>query len=105
MMSSMGRAMSLHKTPHIEQFEPRRLLSDGVLDRSFGANGVATADFGAPIEMRAWKLLDNGKMLAVGVGPNKQIAAARFNANGSLDTSFDGDGKKLIPLNLPANRT
>jgi hypothetical protein len=28
-------------------------------------------------------------------GANKNFAVARFNANGSFDTSFDGDGKAI----------
>ncbi len=37
----------------------------------------------------------DGKIVAVGtnIGPDRDFALARYNTDGSLDTSFSGDGK------------
>ncbi len=37
-----------------------------------------------------------GKIIAGGSGGNKDFAVARYNANGSLDTSFSSDGKQTV---------
>lgn len=83
----------------IEPIEARILLADGLLDPAFGSSGIATADFGQVVRFVEWKRLDNGKLEAVGLtDAERKIAVARFNANGSLDNTFDGDGKKIIAL-------
>ena len=71
----------------------------GMLDTTFGAGGKVTTDFGGIEFARAVALQSDGKIVTAGYGnfpgggTNQNFALARYNSNGSLDTSFDGDGK------------
>jgi uncharacterized delta-60 repeat protein len=77
-------------------FAVARHNSDGSLDTSFGSGGKVTGDLGAA---DALAIQDDGKIVAAGVGlDNSQFPApafviARYNIDGSLDTSFGGSGK------------
>jgi uncharacterized delta-60 repeat protein len=78
-------------------FALARYNADGSLDASFGGTGTVTTDFGwAYSWARSVALQADGKIVAAGStgdGSNYKFAVARYNADGSLDTSFDGDGK------------
>jgi uncharacterized delta-60 repeat protein len=78
-------------------FALARYNADGSLDASFGGTGKVTTDFGWTYSWaRSVALQADGKIVAAGAtgdGSNYQFALARYNADGSLDTSFDGDGK------------
>jgi len=72
----------------------------GMLDTTFGTGGKVTTDFGGIEFARAVALQPDGKIVTAGFfytpgpgGSNQNFAVARYNSNGSLDTSFDGDGK------------
>ncbi len=75
-----------------------RYNPDGSPDASFGAGGTVRTDFAARSDATAsLALLPGGKIIAVG-SSGRQFAAARYNADGSLDASFapggdDGDGR------------
>ncbi|MBN2547675.1 MAG: hypothetical protein JXB15_00845 [Anaerolineales bacterium] len=72
---------------------------DGSLDTSFGFNGFNTADMcGESESLSAIAIQPDGNILAAGTcfsSPNHDFILARFNSNGELDASFDGDGKTL----------
>ncbi|MFD7324902.1 calcium-binding protein [Streptomyces sp. NPDC059875] len=77
-----------------------RYNADGSLDTTFGGgDGIVFTDFGGftDDEAHALTLAGPGKIVAVGRSDTAegrpQLAAARYNADGSLDTTFDGDGK------------
>jgi uncharacterized delta-60 repeat protein len=77
-----------------------RYNPDGSLDTSFGSGGKVVTDFGlsGPVVGGAFGLaiLGDGKIVAAGLsGPYRawDFALARYNANGSLDTSFGSGGK------------
>lgn len=79
-------------------FAVARYNTNGSLDTSFDSDGMATADFGGGFELAlAMAILPDGKIVVGGRsspdGFQTDFALARFNTNGSLDTSFDGDGK------------
>ncbi len=70
--------------------------STGILDASFDGDGSQLTDFfGDDDTAKAIALQTDGKILAAGYAQNASvdIALARFNPDGSLDTTFDGDGK------------
>jgi len=79
-------------------FALARYHADGSLDPSFGAGGTTTTDFGSQSD-KAWgmDLQEDGKLVVVGSSyrgsNNYDFAVARYHADGSLDDSFDGDGK------------
>lgn len=80
-----------------------RYLPDGSLDTSFDSDGKVKTPVGAGNDY-GYALLqqDDGKLVVTGVtnnGPgNFEIAVLRYLDNGSLDTSFDSDGKRVIAL-------
>lgn len=96
------------------QFAVVRLSKDGELDNSFGNNGkvfikFSSDDFGYDWGVSA-SLLPNGKIVVIGNSYSNiydpstdtysfsDIAIAVLNTDGSLDKSFDVDGKKTIDL-------
>lgn len=91
-----------------------RYLPDGTIDTGFGVAGRFEFDLGGQSdEIRALKVLPDGRILAVGSLTPKgdayaQVALLRLTRNGQLDTSFgasDGAGGRkgyaLIDLNGP----
>ncbi|RYD94491.1 MAG: T9SS type A sorting domain-containing protein, partial [Sphingobacteriales bacterium] len=81
-----------------------KYTANGVLDTAFGTNGQVIATYGggsntgrntpASITLKA-----NGKFVIAGnynPGNNAKMALAQFNPNGTLDTSFDTDGKVVV---------
>jgi uncharacterized delta-60 repeat protein len=94
-------------------FAVARFNANGSLDTSFGTGGQAGVEFFAPpMEgaqefARAVLVQPDGKILVAGSARQGQIrfapiqgALARFNANGTLDTSF-GTGGKILSSSLP----
>ena len=77
---------------------PNGALDDGVNCGSpaFGAGGKVSTDFSGSSDWISGVAVYNSKILAGGSGGNKDFAAARYNANGSLDTSFSSDGKQTV---------
>jgi uncharacterized delta-60 repeat protein len=76
------------------QFFLARWSSGFALDTSFSGDGMATASLTANDEGKAVALQPDGKIVQVGKAGNA-FGVARFNTDGTLDTSFDGDGLAL----------
>ncbi len=78
-------------------FAAARYNTDGSLDTSFDADGkVTTSILGGNDAATAVLIQSNGKIVVSGTAANAtdyDVAVARYNANGSLDTTFDTDGK------------
>lgn len=82
----------------IETLESRRLLSGGNLDATFGAGGITTTDFAGRNDAgRSIALQSDGKLLVAGSKQGSDFrsdfAVARYNADGSPDTTFGAGGK------------
>jgi uncharacterized delta-60 repeat protein len=80
-----------------EDFAVVRYNTDGSLDTSFNGTGKVMTSIGDGDE-EAWgmALQSDGKIVAAGFsnnGSSKDFAAVRYNANGSLDTTFNSTGK------------
>ena len=77
-----------------------RLNPDGSLDNSFGGDGRVTLDLaGIDEQVSGMVLLDNGKIVVAGftnANGDYDVVFARFNANGSLDTTFGTAGTTLV---------
>ncbi|MBY4677661.1 DUF4347 domain-containing protein [Marinobacterium arenosum] len=75
-----------------------RYNSDGTLDTTFDGDGKLTTDFGAGFDYgQSVTVQSDGKILVGGVADNgsddSDFALVRYNSDGSLDSTFDGDGK------------
>ena len=79
-----------------------RLNADGSLDTGFDGDGKLLVPVGSGDDMGySATVQPDGKILVAGRsfnGTNDDFSLIRLNANGSLDTSFDGDGKLVVPL-------
>jgi uncharacterized delta-60 repeat protein len=70
--------------------------ANGTLDPTFGSGGKRVIDFGTDDEsVYGAALQPDGKIVLAG-DSRLQPAVVRLKANGALDTSFDGDGRKLF---------
>lgn len=84
-----------------------RYNANGTLDNTFGNNGKVTTLFAQGSSgFKAMALQNDGKIVVVGFVNNKvgtaenlDFAIIRYNTNGSLDTSFDTDGKVTTDFN------
>ena len=74
-------------------FGMARFTADGQLDTTFGTNGVASSGFGTTYAGYDLAIVDGGKIVEVGTNGGTNFIVARFNANGSVDTSFGTAGK------------
>ena len=91
-------AGSSHNGSH-KVFAVVRFESDGVLDTSFGMNGiVTTALSGGNDTPSDIAIQGDGKILVVGrvtTGTDVDFGTVRYNSNGTLDTSFSMGGIKI----------
>src|SRR5215469_11604753 len=79
-------------------FSVARLNPNGTLDVTFGSGGKVTTDFGGPYDgASSVAIRADGKILAAGTTVNSSsiadFALARYNPNGTLDTTFGKGGK------------
>lgn len=103
-MQANGRILVLGNVGR--QFGVARYASNGILDPSFSQDGKVTIDFGAEwwsSQANDMVIQADGKILLVGTLRRLQdgvfsehTAVARLNVNGSLDSTFSGDGKLTL---------
>src|SRR6266542_3914997 len=80
-----------------------RYSVNGTLDTSFNKTGKATADFGADDFGRSVGMHGDGKIVVTGyatAGNTEKFALARYNADGTLDTSFGGTGRVMTDVGI-----
>ena len=68
---------------------------DGTVDTSFGVDGAVTQDLGSGSGLSQVIQQADGKLVVVGtvwIPSYEDVFVARFNADGSLDTGFNGSG-------------
>lgn len=96
------------------QFALARYLPDGRLDQSFGRNGTVLTDFRSSESEAAHAIVvqPDGKIVVAGSAVIRHdrrryvtIAVARFRTDGSLDPTFDDDGKVLTRVRTQAEAT
>jgi uncharacterized delta-60 repeat protein len=80
------------------EFAVARFNVNGSLDTTFSGDGKVTTGFSAGDDVGSGiAVQSDDKIVVVGTSDNgsgaSQFAVARFNANGSLDNTFSGDGK------------
>jgi uncharacterized delta-60 repeat protein len=72
-----------------------RLNEDGTFDNTFGTDGVSRIETAETEASEAIALLDDGKILMVGY-KDDNFTVAKFNADGSLDTTFGANGWAVL---------
>jgi uncharacterized delta-60 repeat protein len=95
----------------VELLESRTVLSTpGSLDPKFGVGGLVTTGFGSVGLDTASAVLaqPDGKVVVIGTSRNSdfltsEIALARYNRDGSLDTNFGAGGKVLTQIGVSDN--
>lgn len=78
-----------------------RVQGNGTLDIGFGNNGLQRVDIGTQSGALSVIVQNDGKIVAAGRtddGVYNDFAVTRFLSNGSLDATFDGDGKRTFSL-------
>lgn len=73
----------------------------GDLDTSFDGDGKQTVDHGGSDQATDVLVQPDGKVFLAGAGganPLADFIVSRLNSNGSLDTSFDVDGRNYVDL-------
>ena len=89
-----------------------RYNPNGSLDDSFGNGGIVITSVGSFARLHAVAIQSNGKIVAAGdamivhLGFFTQVfTVVRYNTDGSLDTTFDGDGvsETAVELSPPAS--
>ncbi|BAY77072.1 hypothetical protein NIES25_35300 [Nostoc linckia NIES-25] len=92
-------------------FALARYHSNGSLDTSFGNNGRVLTPIGTSLDTaNSIAIQADGKIVVAGYawsvwnGSNQEdFAIARYNSDGSLDTSFGNGGKIIAPLSISNN--
>ena len=100
-----GKILAVGYTDHYDpvpndhdfyQFALARYNSDGSLDTTLDGDGIVTNPIMGGRGARAYDVVaqPDGKFVVAGVGSlqTTNFVAARFNVNGSLDTTFSDDG-------------
>ncbi len=75
-----------------------RYNADGSLDPSFAGDGIVTTNLGARGYGNSVAIQSDGKIVVAGTS-NENLYVVRYNADGSLDTSFGG-GDGIVTMDL-----
>jgi uncharacterized delta-60 repeat protein len=102
--SDVGNAVAIQSNGKIvvaggtgADFALARYNTDGTLDTSFSGDGILTTAFGGSSTANGVAIQSDGKIIAAGTFSG-QVAVARYNTDGSLDTGFSGDGKQTTAI-------
>jgi uncharacterized delta-60 repeat protein len=82
-----------------ENFAVVRYNLDGTLDKSFGGTGEVTTDLGTTTDVATDVAVQpDGKIVVAGFAgySGRNFALVRYNADGSLDTTFGGNGTGMV---------
>jgi uncharacterized delta-60 repeat protein len=90
-----------------EPLEDRVVPSTGLLDPSFGSGGIVLTPLGTSGALvHGVAVQPNGKIVVAGsavAGGQDVFAVTRYNANGTLDSSFHHTGEALTPFGAAAS--
>lgn len=110
-----GAASYNDGTNTITEFAVARLLSNGVLDSNFHANGRTTIAFdpgngisaaqafGLTVQRDGRIVLVGGANSSTSATPNDDMAVARLQPDGALDSGFGFGGRTQVAFDLSAN--
>lgn len=89
----------------VSQATLKQFLPNGILDNSFGTNGISNIQIGNQSNSVKGKiqLMENGNIILGGRFANSSKIVMRCLPNGSLDTSFGANGYITIPISEENN--
>jgi uncharacterized delta-60 repeat protein len=99
-----GTARVVRGAGHTYDFALARLNTNGTLDTSFDGDGKLITDMGTQFTttedlLRSLALYPDGRILAGGATHNRgNFGLVRYNTDGSLDSTFDTDGRIITDL-------
>jgi len=70
-----------------------RFNPSGTLDTTFDGDGIAITDFSNRNDIGRTVLIQTDGKIVIAVESGTAMSVARYNTDGTLDTSFSGDGK------------
>jgi uncharacterized delta-60 repeat protein len=97
-LDASGKILVAGRSVHDGQgtFSIVRLLTDGIIDTLFDADGKLSVAVGNYDDGATAMSVDSfGRILMVGISDG-HFSLLRLNSDGSLDNAFDGDGKKEL---------
>lgn len=90
--------VTIDTRPALARFNP-----NGSLDPTFSGDGLEVTDVGGIYNSQTLRLAPGGKLVMLSSNVDSEIAPLiRYNPDGSLDSSFSGDGK-LVDLDVQAS--
>ena len=104
-LTADGGILVANRTPS-GHFGLVRLNSDGSVDGSFGAGGLATADFGGDDDADSIIVQSTGPVIVIGTtlkSGTAQTAVAAFDPSGAPINSFGNKGLLTLPSGIPGS--
>lgn len=100
-LDSLGRiVVAGNSQGTTSDFGVARLIADGTaLDTTFNTTGTRIVDFDSEDVATALTVTTNDALVVAGaavINGNAEFAIVKMSASGTLDTTFDGDGKRAI---------
>ena len=98
-IQSDGRIVAVGSGDPNKNFTVARFNPDGSDDASFSDDGKAVVTFGEADHATAVAIQPDGRIVVAGytdAGGDNDFAVARLNPDGTLDSTFSGDGKQTI---------
>lgn len=94
--AACGSSPALSGNPHL--FCAARITANGLLDTSFNGTGTVTLLIAQPFSIAGGIALDGSRVVIAGgcVYNPAHMCLARFNADGSLDTTLNGSGSIVV---------
>ena len=97
-----GQSRDANDAEGPSRFSLVRVLENGIPDPEFGDDGTVLVSVGTDIDVAHSVIQQtDGKLVIAGSsvnGTETDFSLIRLNADGSLDATFGGDGKVLIPV-------
>lgn len=103
----VGGGAPLSPAEECQGFQLMRYDPDGVLDPTLDGDGIARTLISVSCpELFGLALLPDGRILATGTGATEaafaDLTAVRYMPDGSLDPTFNGDGKVFVDMGCTA---
>ncbi len=109
-IQSDGKILVAGNTPYVlsgffgEIFALVRYNLDGSLDATFDGDGIVTTDLGYNQNSTAYSIaIQNDGKILIGGTSDENFGLVRYNSNGSLDSTFSGDG--IVTTSINNNNT